>query len=238
MDPFTCLQAEPLLAEYIEDALAPTPSGARRPRIAGERGSGLSASRAALEQHLASCSACQALVEDMRLALAWTRATEEVAVPARLVNRILQQTSPQADAAVPGWRQQLRAWFRPVLEPRFAMGAAMGLISFSLLLNATGADLSRVELADLSPARLYFHIDRQAHLAGSRAVKFYRDLRIVYEIQSQLQVLRQENPAPEERKKEQPQRQLQRTPLNRKWSQQRNVVAAAIPCGEFGPGGE
>ena len=211
MNRLTCLEVEPLLAEYMEGALAP-------------------AARGPLEEHLASCGACGATVEDMRLALAWTRAAEEITVPRRLVARILEQTSEQADAALPGWRQRLRTWFRPVLEPRFAMGTAMALISFSLLLNAAGVDLSRMALADLNPARVYFNIDRQAHLAGSRAVKFYRDLRIVYEIQSQLQTLREETAAPaEEKKKEQPQRHPQQKNLNRKWSRQMSVMAVAIP---------
>lgn len=219
MGRWTCREAEPVLAEYVEATGGPGLQPVRR-------------THPALEEHLASCTACRAQLEDMRVALAWTRAAEEVAIPSGLVSRILEGTSGQAEAALPEWWRQLRAWLRPVLEPRFAMGAAMALISFSLLLNATGADVSRMELADLNPERLYFQLDRQAHLAGSRAVKFYRDLRIVYEIQSQLQVLREGSAPPEENKKAPPQSEPRRTPLNRKWSTETSLLAAAMLGGE------
>lgn len=214
--PLTCLEAELALAEYVEAAGPAGPPEKRWPQ---------------LEEHLASCAACRAQVEDMRVALAWTRRAEEMAVPSGLVNRILERTSGQAEAAVPEWRRRLRAWFQPLLEPRFAMGAAMALISFSLLLNATGADMGKIQLADLNPASLYFHLDRQAHLTTSRAVKFYRDLRIVYEIQSQLRVLREEAEPPAEEKKAPPQSEPRRTPLNRKWSTEPTVLALALPGG-------
>lgn len=209
MNRLTCLQVEPLLAEYLDGALA-------------------APDRDGVEEHVASCAGCQATLEDVRVALAWTRAAEPVPVPSMLVARILEQTSEAAGAGARGWAQRLRGWFRPMLEPRFAMGTAMALISFSLLLNATGVNMKDVRLADLSPANLYFSIDRQAHLAGSRAVKFYRDLRIVYEIQSQLQALREEAAPPAEKKKPESPPQPQRKRLNRNWSRDLSVMAMLV----------
>ncbi len=216
MSRLSCLEVEPLLAEYLEA----TP-GSAVPEV---------------EQHLASCAACRATVEDMRLALSWTRAVEEAPVPPQLVRRILEQTGERPEGALAGWRGRLRAWFRPVLEPRFAMGMAMTLISCSLLLNAAGVNLREISLSDLNPASLYFNIDRRAHLASSRAAKFYRDLRIVYEIQTQLQALREESATPEEKaappapekKQEAPRPETQQKQQNRKWSREMSLVAAVI----------
>ena len=216
MNRLTCLEVEPLLAEYVEGAPAAASPG--------------------LEEHLSSCAACRATLEDMRLALSWTRSAEELPVPWQLVTRILDLTGSPAKAEPVGWSGRLRGWFQPVFEPRFAMGTAMALISFSFLLNAAGVDLRNVSLADLNPARVYFNIDRKAHLAGARAVKFYRDLRIVYEIQSQLQTLREESAAadekqaapPEKKKDTAPRPETQQKQQNRKWSKQMSVLAAAI----------
>ena len=157
MNPLTCREAEAMLADYIEGLLAP-------------------ADRQVLEAHVSACNGCGPAVEEMRLAFRWMREAEDLPLPAGLVARILEQTSEKA----PGWRQRLLDWagpifrpvLRPVMEPRFAMGAAMAMISFSLILNSAGVDLRRVELSDLRPSRIYFNVDRQVHLAGSRVVKY------------------------------------------------------------------
>ena len=198
MNPTSCAQVEPLLAEYMDGLLH------------GE-------DQRIVQTHLAFCPACTATVEDMRMSLQWTKAAEELPVPANLENRILEQTTNP----VLGWRQRFLAWFQPVLEPRFALGAAMATISFSLMLRFAGVDVRQVQFADLSPSTLYYNINSKVHLAGSRVVKYYGDLRVVYEIQSQLQALREEEPASApkvEKKKETPPPESQPKQLNRKWS--------------------
>lgn len=201
--PGGCLDVEALFAEYVEGTLAQN-------------------ERARLETHLAHCTVCAGSLEDMRAALYACHLAPEVAPPPRLLARILEETTGKLT-----WKQRLRVWARPVLEPRLALGLAMALISFSIIFRATGADLKQMSMADLRPSRLYQALDRQAHLAGASAVKYYRDLRIVYEIQTQLQAIR-ENSAPPEGKQE-PQRQKQQPPqppAQNKWSRQAVYVAA------------
>lgn len=202
-----CLELEALLAEYAEGSLP----------VAEQR---------RVDEHLASCVACTQTMADMQVALAVAHQAAEAAPPPRLVARILEQTTGKLS-----WRQRLRLWVRPVLEPRFAMGLAMALISSSIVLRSSGADLSRMSLADLSPTRIYQELDRKAHLAGARVVKYYRDLRIVYEIQTQLQAIR-DTAAPPEEPKPEPQEQQKappsKSPAKNKWSRQAAYVAARI----------
>lgn len=207
-DRASCLELEALLAEYAEGGLA-------------------QAERRRVGEHLAACTACTETLGDMHVALAVAHEVEEAAPPPRLVHRILEQTTGKLT-----WRQRLRLWARPVLEPRVAMGLAMALISTSIVLRSTGADLSGMSLADLSPTRIYEELDRRVHLAGTRVVKYYRDLRIVYEIQTQLQAIRETNAPPEEPKQQPPPQQQQPSqpkpqPQN-KWSRQAAYVAAGI----------
>jgi anti-sigma factor RsiW len=197
-----------LLAEYAEGGLAP-------------------AERRRVEEHLAACTACTDTLDDMQVALTVAHEVEEVAPPPRLRHRILEQTTGKLT-----WKQRMRLWARPVLEPRVAMGLAMALISTSIVLRSTGADLSHMSLADLSPTRIYEELDRRAHLASARVVKYYRDLRIVYEIQTQLQSIRETSVPPEEPKQQPPPQQQQPSqpkpqPQN-KWSRQATYLAAGI----------
>ncbi len=214
MNPISCTQVEPFLAEYIDGSLA---------------GDDLKT----VQTHLDFCPACTSTVEDMRVSFQWTTAAVELPVPDGLVNRILEQTAGPAL----GWRERFLNWVRPalrpmlqpMLEPRFAMGAAMAAISFSLMLRFAGVDVRNVQMADLSPTALYYNINSKVHLAGSRVVKYYGDLRVVYEIQSQLQALREdEQPAAApkvEKKKETPRPESTPKQLNRKWS--------LVPRGEW-----
>lgn len=211
MNTISCAQVEPLLAEYIEGALP------------GE-------SQRTVQTHLAFCPACTSSVEDMRVAFECTQAAEELPVPANLVSQILKQTT----SPVQGWRHRLVAWgapiFQPLIEPRFAMGAAMAMISLSLMLRFAGVDVREVQLADLTPSSLFYNINSKVHLAGSRVVKYYGDLRVVYEIQSQLQALREVDATSTpkvEKKKEAPRPESEPKQLNRKWSRQVSVMAMA-----------
>jgi len=231
-DNLTCQQAELLLAEYIEGAL---PAFERR----------------GVDGHLTGCAACRASVEDMRLAFQVSRAAEMPEAPAGLVARILEQTSGIPETKlVPSWRtrmlERVGPFFRPLLEPflepRLVMGLAMTIVSFSLVLNMMGFDLRRLEWADLKPSNMYWSANRQMHLTSARVSKAYQDLRVVYEIQTQLQALRGEAPAEEpaakpgsvEPKKEndtQPQPKTEGRPKqqNRTWSNEVRLLAAAMP---------
>ncbi len=90
------------------------------------------------------------------------------------------------------------AWKRPalvtlrraVLEPRIALTAAMAFFSISLTLNMLGIRLGDLRPADLRPANLRRTLTRQYVLANSSVVRYYENLRFVYEVESRVQELR------------------------------------------------
>jgi hypothetical protein len=50
----------------------------------------------------------------------------------------------------------------------------------------TGVSLRQLQPSDLEPAKVWAALDDRAHRAWERSVKFYENLKVVYEIQSRL----------------------------------------------------
>jgi len=162
----TCAELEALLCDYVEGALA-------LPQ------------RSTVESHLRQCPSCSALAADARAAFEFLRRAPAVEPPPELLTRILFQI-PERVQSPSGLRHGLRAWLRPLLQPRFAMGMAMTILSFSMLGRFAGLGPRQLSPAELHPARVWQALDDTAHRAWERARKFYLSLRVVYEIQSQL----------------------------------------------------
>jgi hypothetical protein len=161
-----CAELEALLCDYVDGTLA-------------------DAQRSLVERHLSECASCRSLVADARAALEFVVRTPPVEPPPELVTRILFQipTSTQVRTGILG---VLAARLRPLLQPRFAMGMAMTILSFSMLGRFAGLGPRQLSPAELHPARVLQALDNTAHRAWERARKFYLSLRLVYEIQTQL----------------------------------------------------
>jgi hypothetical protein len=177
----THLEIENLASDYLEGLLDPSV-------------------QAAVDAHLAGCAACRELLGDVRHALELCRAAEDVEPTPWLVSKILLATVGERK---PTWREQLAAYFRPVLQPRVAYPIAMTVFTFSIIVNAAGLNLKHLRFEDLNPRTWIDRANRQGHLMVARAEKFYYDLRVVYEIESrfrqltgQPQVQEEETPKP------------------------------------------
>ena len=85
----------------------------------------------------------------------------------------------------------------PVLQPRFAMGMAMTILSFAMLKRCTGVEVKQIQPADLSPIRVWGGVEDKALRVKDQVVKYYDNLRVVYEIETHLKDL--EEPAAEAR---------------------------------------
>lgn len=75
-----------------------------------------------------------------------------------------------------------------VMQPRFAMTAAMAFFSVALTLNLAGVRLSALQASDLRPTNL----KKKYWAANSRVVQYYDNLRVVYELESRVREMQRE----------------------------------------------
>jgi hypothetical protein len=181
-----CAEFEALLMDALDDPAQLT--GARRESF---------------DAHRRICSICGPLFADVKAGRDWLRSLEPVEPPAYLMHNILIATSGVAStrsAVIAGARrttpfgERVRewwdSWFAPVSafvrQPRFAMSFGMIFFSFSMVLSIAGvkpADLARV---DLRPAAVR-HAYNDAQI---KVVKYYDNIRFVYEIESKVRELK------------------------------------------------
>lgn len=161
-----CTDLEALLCDYVDGVLS-------------------SAEKATVELHLEVCASCRELVEDSRAAVAFMGRAEDVKPPAALVNQILFDAR-QLTGKKSGTRSWIARLFEPVLQPKFAMGMAMTILSFSMLGRFAGIPARQLRASDLAPAKVWSTLEDKAWLTWERTKKYYESLRVVYEIQQTL----------------------------------------------------
>jgi len=108
--------------------------------------------------------------------------------PAELLTRILHviPNGRQKAERPSWWRKLFGGWVNTVLSPRYAMGMAMTVLSFSMIAKFAHIEPRKLTQADLDPVKIWAGIDDRAHRSWDRAVKYYDNLRLVIEIQSRL----------------------------------------------------
>ncbi|HXS98446.1 MAG TPA: hypothetical protein VN736_27805 [Candidatus Limnocylindrales bacterium] len=149
------------------------------------------AERSELDRHLYECAACAELARDSAAALAFMERAELVEPPPELITRIL------FDAPWTKQKPETRAgkWFRallsPILQPRFAMGFALTVISISFLVQS--AVPHQLKPSDLEPAKVWNALTLKVDLAWARTVKFYENLKFVYQVQTMLREWQQQS---------------------------------------------
>lgn len=165
-----CADLEILLCDYVDGTLA-------------------SEQRSAVEVHLAACPACAELARDSAGAVAFMDRVAVIDPPAELLTRILFElpnAQRQAKSSRSWWSKIRAAWIEPVLQPRFAMGMAMTVLSFAMLGRFAGIEVRQLKPSDLNPVAVWSTLEDKAARTWARAVKYYDSLRLVYEIQTRL----------------------------------------------------
>ena len=171
-----CAELDILICDYVDGALNAT-------------------ARATVESHLTGCASCRALVDDSQAVLSFLEGVPVVEPPPQLITRIINEV-PLADGSrqsaaglrpggVFGW---LRGWMKPAWQPRLAMGMAMTILSFSMLGRFT-APVKQLKPSDLDPVKVWAAVEDKSHRIWDRTLKYYESLRVVYEIQSRLKDL-------------------------------------------------
>lgn len=181
------------------------------------------------QAHAKVCKVCGPLLAEAEAGRNWLKGLTEVEPPDSLVNNILASTtgvdtqrlrvpvrSPQPRIS---WWEHLQAsllepiW-ATVRQPRFAMSFGMAFFSISMALNIAGVKLTDLRHVDLRPRAVV----RQYHMTTGRVVKYYENIRFVYEIESRVRDFKRATtpaepaPQPEQRRKDnntsqQPERQ-------------------------------
>jgi len=152
---------------------------------------------AAFEAHRQSCPACAVSYQESAAGMHWLKSLEDIDPPRHLVHNILAQTigsvpepSTQAAPVSEGWFGKFKARispvFAPVMTPRFAMSFGMAFFSITMLANVAGirlADLRHVDVSAKGLQKTYYSTE-------ARVVRYYENIRLVYEIESRVRDLR------------------------------------------------
>jgi hypothetical protein len=171
------------------------------------------------QAHVGDCKTCGPLFAEAQAGRNWLKGLTEVEPPASLVNNILASTTgvdtQRLRAPVRtfqpnvSWLERLQAsFFEPiwaaVRQPRFAMSFGMAFFALSVGLTVAGvkpADLRSVSLRPAAIRHTYYNTQ-------ARVVRYYENVRIVYEVESRVREIKR-NVAPAEpgRKESKPAKQ-------------------------------
>ncbi len=146
------------------------------------------ARRREVEEHQRACAACAELARDASAAMALLERAEEALPPPELLTRIAFDIPVgRTDEKVHrGLWAGLAGWLHPILQPRFAMGMAMTILSFSMLGRLSGIEVRQLKPSDLNPGAVWAAADDKLHRTWDRAAKYYDSLKLVFEVQSRL----------------------------------------------------
>jgi anti-sigma factor RsiW len=164
----TCAELEILLCDYMDGDLP-------------------ASQRTALEGHLAACSSCAQFARDVAGVTAFIETVPAAEPPRELMTRILDNipSRRRRHRERESWWQRLRdSW---VLQPRFAMGMAMTILSISMFASLGRFETKQLSAASLDPARVWQSLDESTYRAWDRTVKYYDNNPLVMDLQSKWQ---------------------------------------------------
>jgi len=171
---------------------------------------------ATFSNHMATCSACMEMFEQVRRGREWLEfLSPEPEVPSDLLARILTETGngkvepgrlviagAHGEAAgnlvtmTPVWqRPGFAGRMRRFAEPRLLMTAAMAFFSIALTLSMTGVRFTAIKLSDLRPSSVRSAVEKRIMTASTPLVRYYDHLRFVYEVESRMRELRRQTDA-------------------------------------------
>jgi len=168
----------------------------------------------AFEAHAGECKTCGPLLQEAETGRRWLKSIEDAEPPADLVTNILVRTTGidtvrlgQRERVTTSWMDRVRDWGAAVVspvvavarQPRFAMSFGMAFFTLSVGLSLAGVKLSDLRHVDLRPSA----IRRNYYETSGRVVKYYENIRFVYEIESRVRQFKQATMPAEE----QPERQ-------------------------------
>lgn len=198
--------------------------------------------------HKSGCTACSEMFAEAKAGMNWLKALPEVDPPTRFAERVLLATSGIQTKAAPevscSWQERMRELivpkFRPVwttvMQPRFAMSFGMAFFSITLVLNVIGVKVTNIRTADLRPSAIV----RNYYETTGRLVKYYENIRFVYEMETRVRAVMKSTTRPQEKQPDQNKDQKKTKQGNEPEQQQnyqnysfddsRNVLANCHEC--------
>lgn len=176
----TCTEFEVLLVDYVDGAVTVE-------------------ERRAVEAHTDVCPSCREMLRDVFHAVSFLETAKPVMPPPELITRIAAQ-APRGRVTDEFHRKGLLSrafskWLQPVLQPRFAMSMAMTILSLAMVERCTGIRTQQIKPEDLNPAVLWNGLEEKAYRTWDRTVKYYENLRLVYEVETALREIREQQDA-------------------------------------------
>jgi hypothetical protein len=151
------------------------------------------------EAHARACNKCGPMFAEVEAGQHWLKSLQEVEPPANLVKNILASTSGiesrrldfAASAEEPSLLERVREWadsfltpvWSTVRQPRFAMSFGMAFFSLSIALSVAGVKPSDIRGEVFTPKGMR----KTYYTTTARVVKYYENIRLVYEIESRVQ---------------------------------------------------
>jgi len=205
----------------------------------------------AFQVHTRTCSSCGPLFAEVQAGRNWLKDLTEVEPPVSLVTNILASTTGvdtqrlRVNVSAPqpriGWLERAQAWasgamqpvWGTVRQPRFAMSFGMAFFSLSVALSVLGvkpADLRSISLRPAAIRHTYYNTQ-------ARVVRYYENIRFVYEVESRVRELKRNvepaeaAPAKKDHKNDTTQQPEQKQ--DRNYSQNENHLILA--CAPLGP---
>ena len=155
------------------------------------------------QAHARTCSLCGPLLSEAEAGQHLLKSLAEVEPPVNLVHNILASTvgidtgrlrSTTAAQREPSFLDRLRAFadrlaspvFGLIRQPRFAMSFGMAFFSLTFAMSVAGVKVGDLKQADLRPSAL----KRTYYTTTGRIVKYYENIRFVYQIESRVRDLK------------------------------------------------
>lgn len=155
------------------------------------------------QAHARACAICGPLLTEAETGQRWLKSLVEVEPPAHLVHNVLAGTSgietTRLGATVAARREpslldRLQDWASslviPVIatlrRPRLVMSFGMAFFSITFAMSVAGVKLGDLKQVDLRPSAL----KRTYYTTTGKVVKYYENIRFVYEVESRVRELK------------------------------------------------
>jgi hypothetical protein len=211
----------------------------------------------AFHAHSRTCSVCGPLFAEVQAGRNWLKDLTEVEPPASLVTNILASTtgvdtqrlrvnlpaSQGASTFSPSWWERVQAHISEAIQPvwgtvrqpRFAMSFGMAFFSLSVALSVLGvkpADLRSISLRPAAIRHTYYNTQ-------ARVVRYYENIRFVYEVESRVRELKRNvapaEPAPAGEKKDHKNDTTQQPEQKQDRNYTQNDNHLILACASMGP---